>query len=283
MPHLPNVKFTQRQHREKEYYEKYFEQNKISGNIDFSPIDGVIHGTERRPWNSYWRTYEVPIISYRELTSKMKTEVNLLDFGCGPGDNALRFSRAGFKVTGFDICENNIESCKTLFKENNVEGHFIVSVAEELPFADESFEVVAGIDILHHVDIVKSIKEVRRVLKKGALAIFREPIEVPILDNLRNTTLVKMFIPNKPSFEKHITEDERKLNKVDLELIENFFPDITVERSLILSRLDKFVRSRKNTKASFLEKVDHTLCKYVPYYKNLGGAAVIIFRKRHDV
>lgn len=277
--HLPNVQLTQRQHREKEYYEKYFEQNKITGTIDFSPIDGVIHGTERRPWNSYWRTYELPIISYREVTSKIKTEVNLLDFGCGPGDNSLRFSRAGFKVTGFDISENNIESCKTLFKENKTEGNFIVSVAEELPFADESFEVVAGIDILHHVDIVKSIKEVRRVLKTGALAVFREPIEVPILDNLRNTALVTMFIPNRVSFEKHITEDERKLNKADLELIKSIFPDITIERSLILSRLDKFIRRRKSSKASFLEKVDHILCKYIPFYKNLGGAAVIILKK----
>lgn len=279
MAHLPNVQFTQRQYREKEYYEKYCEQNKISSAIDFSPIDGVIKGTERRPWNSYWRTYELPIITYSDLTSNMKRELSLLDFGCGPGDNALRFSYAGFKVTGFDICESNINSCKELFAQNNYQGTFIVSTAESLPFPDESFEVVAGIDILHHVDIVKSIKEVERVLKKGSLAVFREPIEVPILDNFRNTSLVKMFIPNNASLEKHITEDERKLNKNDLDLIETTFPDITIERSLILSRLDKFLRSPKNTKASFLEKVDYTLCKYVPYYKQLGGAAVIILRK----
>lgn len=281
MGHLPNLNFTQRQYREKEYYEKYFEQHKLTGEIDFAPVDGVIHGTERRPWNSYWRTYELPIVNYRKLTLELKKDVHLLDFGCGPGDNALRFSRAGFKVTGFDICENNIESCKTLFKENNVEGNFLVSVAEELPFPDESFEVVAGIDILHHVDIVKSIKEVRRVLKEGSIAIFREPIEVPILDNFRNSALVKMFIPNKPSLENHITEDERKLNKNDLALIENIFPDITIERSLILSRLDKFVRNRKSNKPSLLERIDYALCKYVPYYKNLGGAAVIILKKRH--
>lgn len=279
MANLSNLKLTPRQIREKEYYEKFCKHNKITSDIDFSPIDGVMTGTERRPWNSYWRTYEVPIITYRELTSKMQTQLSLLDFGCGPGDNALRFSRAGFNVTGFDICESNIKSCRELFYQNKTSGTFVVSVAEDLPFPDESFEVVAGIDILHHVDIVKSIKEVRRVLKKDALAVFREPIEVPILDNFRNTAFVKLFIPNKASLEKHITEDERKLNQDDLALIENTFPDITIERSLILSRLDKFVRNHKNPKPSLLEKIDYAFCKFIPFYKSLGGAAVIILRK----
>jgi 2-polyprenyl-3-methyl-5-hydroxy-6-metoxy-1,4-benzoquinol methylase len=275
MDQLPIKQFTQRQIREKEYYEKFSEKNRVSTEIDYSPIDGVLLGTERRPWNSYWRTYEIPINTYPNLTSQM----NLLDFGCGPGDNALRFSRAGFKISGFDICENNINSCKKLFEKNQIDGNFIVGVAEELPFPNESFEVVAGIDILHHVDIVKSIKEVRRVLKKDAIAVFREPIEVPLLDNFRNSSLIKALIPNKASLDKHITEDERKLNKDDLTLIANTFPDITIERSLILSRLDKFFRRHNSPNASILEKIDYALCKYIPFYKHLGGAAVIILRK----
>ena len=270
---------TERQLREKLYYEQYVEKNSVLGPIDFSPIDGVLNGTERRPWNSYWRTYELPIHALKALSFNDQKNAQLLDFGCGPGDNALRFSRAGFKVTGFDISENNIKSCKTLFEVNKTHGRFIVSVAEKLPFADNSFDVVAGIDILHHVDIAKSINEVRRVLKKGGVAVFREPIEVPLLDNIRNTGLVKMLVPNRPSLENHITEDERKLNHVDLKLITSIFPDITIERSLIFSRLDKFVRRHNHSGASFLEKLDYVLCKILPFYKSLGGGAVIVLRK----
>lgn len=271
---------TERQLREKEYYDQYSQQHHLSGPIDFSPIDGILLKTERRPWNSYWRTYELPINTYRSLGADLQKEAKLLDFGCGPGDNSLRFSRVGFQVTGFDISENNIKSCQNLFEKNSTTGTFVVSVAEKLPFADETFEVVAGIDILHHVDIARSINEVRRVLKKNGVAVFREPIEVPLLDNIRNTTLIKMIVPNKASLENHITEDERKLNKLDLELIKKIFPDIRVERSLILSRLDKFVRHGSNPKASFLEKLDYTLCKIIPFYENLGGAAVIILTKK---
>lgn len=271
---------TERQLREKEYYEQYAEQNSISGPVDFSPIDGVLLGTERRPWNSYWRTYELPINAYLSLKPAAQQEAKLLDFGCGPGDNSLRFSRVGFKVTGFDISENNIKSCKNLFERNSTPGTFVVSVAEKLPFADNTFEVVAGVDILHHVDIVRSINEVRRVLKTNGVAVFREPIEVPLLDNIRNTALVKMLVPNKASLENHITEDERKLNQVDLALIKKIFPEMKVERSLILSRLDKFVRRGNNPKASFLEKLDYVLCKIIPFYEKLGGAAVIVLTKK---
>lgn len=277
---LPESDLTERQLREKQYYEQFAEKNSVIGPIDFSPIDGVLSGTERRPWNSYWRTYELPINAYQSLSAEAKKNAQLLDFGCGPGDNSLRFSRVGFKVTGFDISDNNIKSCKTLFEVNKTEGTFIVSVAEKLPFADNTFEVVAGVDILHHVDIARSINEVKRVLKKGGIAVFREPIEVPLLDNIRNTRLVKMLVPNKASLENHITEDERKLNQTDLKLIESIFPDITIERSLIFSRLDKFVRRHNNPSASFLEKVDYVLCKVLPFYKSLGGAAVIVLRKR---
>lgn len=271
---------TERQIREKKYYEQYAEKNSLSGPIDFSPIDGVLLGTERRPWNSYWRTYELPINVYLSLSLALQKEAALLDFGCGPGDNSLRFSRVGFKVTGFDISENNIKSCHSLFERNSTPGTFVVSVAETLPFEDETFEVVAGIDILHHVDIVRSIIEVRRVLKNNGIAVFREPIEVPLLDNIRNTALIKMLVPNKASLENHITEDERKLTTLDLELIKKIFPDMKVERSLILSRLDKFVRRGNNPKPSLLEKLDFFLCKIIPFYEKLGGAAVIILTKK---
>jgi len=269
---------SERQLREKEYYEKYAHSFNLNEDIDFSPIEGPLLERERRPWNSYWRTYEVPIDFFKNLNNQKAT---LLDFGCGPGDNSLRFSRIGYYVIGFDISEANIENCKKLFAKNNQseKATFLVSVAESLPFEDESFNVVSGIDILHHVDIPVAIKEVRRVLKSGGIAIFREPIEVPFLDFIRNTRLVKFFVPNEASLENHITEDERKLNINDFKALEKEFPNISIERSLILSRFDKFLRSKNNKKASILEKIDYLLCKIIPFYSQLGGAAVIILKK----
>lgn len=265
---------TERQIREKEYYQQYALSFNPYEHIDLAPIEGPLCERERRPWNSYWRTYELSVDHYRPPMA-------LLDFGCGPGDNALRFSHVGYKVTGFDICEENIKNCQKIFSLHSPEkkAYFIVSAAEGLPFADHSFDVVVGIDILHHVDIAIALKEVKRVLKDGGVAIFREPLEVPLLDKLRNSWPLCKLFPNTPSLLHHITADERKLNAHDLKIIENLFPDLTIERSLILSRFDKFLRDPGDKRPSLLEKIDYRLIKLFPFLSSFGGAAVITLKK----
>jgi ubiquinone/menaquinone biosynthesis C-methylase UbiE len=270
---------SERQLREKMYYEQYAHTFDVNQTIDFSPIEGPMFEKERRPWNSYWRTYEIPVDCF--LKKQNKESLHLLDFGCGPGDNSLRFSRIGYKVTGFDISESNIDNCVKLFEKNDVKekGKFFVSTAESLSLSDQSFDVIVGIDILHHVDIKKAMLEVRRLLKNDGVAIFREPVEVNFLDWIRNTSLVRFFVPNSASLENHITEDERKLNQMDFQNIKQVFPRMVIERSLILSRFDKFVRSNHSKSASMLERIDYFLTRIIPGYSKLGGGAVIILRK----
>ncbi len=271
---------SERQKREKEYYETYASTFDLDQSVDFSPIVDQISGKEYRPWNSYWRTYQLPIIAF-EKKKQTLADQKLLDFGCGPGDNGLRLSSIGYHVTGFDISESNVDVANKLFEKNGKSdrGRFVVSTAEKLDFPDNEFDMVVGIDILHHVDIPESLKEVRRVLKPGGQGVFREPIEVPLLDMIRNSWPVRVLVPNTASIEAHITEDERKLNSFDLETIKSIFPKTRIERSLILSRFDKFIRSPDNKKASLLERIDYFLMKIIPGYKFLGGGAVIVVEK----
>lgn len=271
---------TARQLREKNYYEQFAQKFNHDQHVDLAPIHGPLFKAERRPWNSYWRSYELSLDYY--LKHQKNDNLHLLDFGCGPGDNALRFSFIGYQVTGFDISETNINYCQKIFRKygHSDRGNFVVSAAENLPFTDGSFNVVVGIDILHHVDILPSIKEVHRVLKEDGIAIFREPVEVPAFDKIRNSWPIRTIFPNKISLESHITEDERKLNHHDLEAIQKVFPDISIERSLILSRFDKFVRRHGDKSASLLEKIDYFLQKRFAKFGILGGAAVIVIKKK---
>jgi len=270
---------SERQLREKKYYEQYANKFDLNQSIDFAPIEGPMFEKERRPWNSYWRTYELAVDNF--LNKKKNDALTLLDFGCGPGDNSLRFSRIGYKVTGFDISETNVANCRKLFEKNNAasRAEFFVSTAENIKLNDAAYDIVVGIDILHHVDIKRAMHEIKRILKTDGIAVFREPVEVSFLDWIRNTKWIKVLVPNSASLEHHITEDERKLNVRDFDEIKAVFPQMKIERTLILSRLDRFIRSDKSQGPSILERIDYFLMKCIPGYALLGGGAVIILKK----
>lgn len=276
------MELSERQQREKAYYEQYAAKFDLESEVDLEPALGPLTGRERRPWNSYWRTYELPI---NHFISRLKDErakaPTLLDFGCGPGDNALRFASAGFHIKGFDISEGNISISRNLFAKNQMSerAEFSVGTAEKLGHADESFEAVVGIDILHHVDIPKAIREVKRVLRPGGIAIFREPIEVPLLDWIRNTALIRKIVPNVASLNAHITEDERKLNQGDVAILREAFPNMRMEKFLIFSRFDRFIRRHGQKNPSLLEKIDYALCRFIPGLKNLAGGVIFILEK----
>lgn len=270
---LVMIKMTERQKREKEYYNQFATQLDVSKHpIDMSPITGPMSGRERRPWNSYWAIYAMALDHYQPGH-------RLLDFGIGPGDNALRFATIGYDVEGFDISDANIQIAKKIFNANEKKGHFQVSFAETLPYSNDYFNIIVGIDILHHVDISKSIKECYRVLKPGGKALFREPVEVPILDSIRNTKIVKLFAPKEASFEKHITEDERKLNQFDEKLLKAQFPKMIKHYYFLFARFDKFYRDGEDPRPSFMEKIDYTLMKYFPFLKRLGGTIIYELEK----
>jgi ubiquinone/menaquinone biosynthesis C-methylase UbiE len=144
--------------------------------------------------------------------------------------------------------------------------------AEKLDYPDAHFDVVVGIDILHHVDIPRAIKEVRRVLKPGGVAIFKEPIEAPVLERVRMSRLVNSLAPRQVSFEKrlHTTEDERKLGPADVTAIAK---ELHIERTYrfsLLNRLSRFAPSQY----ARLMWLDYQAFRIVPPLGMLGDVRI---------
>ena len=262
---------TERQWREREYYEKYSTLN-APQRVSFDPIAGI----ERRPWNPYWFLCESVSARYRSRGEK------LLDFGCGPGVYSTLFAKLGFEVFGFDISPSNITLAEELAHRYGFSDctHFQTGIGEQLNYDNDSFDVIVGVDILHHVDIARSIKECMRVLKKGGHAFFKEPVEVPGFDALRNTAAAKWLVPKSASLERHITEDERKLTSEDLRMIKSLCPEMTVKRFRLFSRLDAFDKQLATSgKPSRIEKLDERIFQWIPFTKQFGGDLVICLPK----
>lgn len=266
---VPKPALSERQKRELEFYEEFSKLNAPSG-ISLA----AVKSKEPKPWNSYWRLVEIARQNFKSPEQK------LLDFGCGKGENSILFSRLGYEVYGFDISPNNIEIAHRLAAKYKMteRTHFQLSVAEKLDYPADFFDVVIGTDILHHVEISAALSECSRVLKKGGLAIFHEPVRIPVFDALRETRFGTWLVPREVSLEHHVTQDERKLTAADVQLIKSFGVDASTQHFLLFSRLDRFIKISRTT--SFLEKVDFYLFKSFPLLKRFGGVVIIVLRKQ---
>ena len=260
-----------RQLHEREYYDKY-----VHYSASQQPPIGPLSLAERRDFNPYWYVIRVVKEEFRSPTQR------LLDFGCGPGRYGVMAAQIGFEVFGFDISIQNVLASRALAAEYNVGArtHFSQGVAEALCYLDNFFDVIAGIDILHHVDIPVAVRECHRVLKPGGLAAFKEPLEAAVFEPIRKSRLGRWIAPQTASFDRHITEDERKLTREDLAAIQRQFPAMRVERFRLLSRLEVFLGDRALTPegSSRIEPIDRRLLR-VPLLKRLAGVGVLVMRK----
>lgn len=97
--------------------------------------------------------------------------LKVLEIGCGLGTDGAQFAEAGADYTGVDLTEASVELARKRFELFGLPGTFKTADAENLSFADESFDLVYSHGVLHHTpETQKAINEVHRVLRPGGQA-----------------------------------------------------------------------------------------------------------------
>jgi SAM-dependent methyltransferase len=98
----------------------------------------------------------------------------VLDIGCGAGIDLARFARGGAAVTGIDLAASAVDLARTNFAQQGLPGRFEVADAEQLPFPDNTFDLVYGHGVVQYTPSPQRLlAECRRVLKAGGEAIFQ--------------------------------------------------------------------------------------------------------------
>ncbi len=99
----------------------------------------------------------------------------VLEIGSGAGGHSALFARHGALVTAADLTADRIRATARKFAllgEHAAGCHAVQSDAENLPFADRSFDIVYSNGVLHHtLDTERAIAEVYRVLRPGGEAV----------------------------------------------------------------------------------------------------------------
>jgi SAM-dependent methyltransferase len=135
----------------------------------------------------------------------------VLEYGCGDGLNTVMLAMRGARVKALDISPELVKVAEQRITANQLSPtvDFIVGSAHDLPLPDNSVDVVFGIAILHHLDLVLSSREVKRVLRMGGRAIFQEPV--------RNSAMLKFVRKLIPYQTPDLSPFERTLTDAELE------------------------------------------------------------------
>jgi SAM-dependent methyltransferase len=124
------------------------------------------------PQDAEWRAREQRYFDYLGVTRGHFEGAVVLDAGCGTGEKALHISTLGpKKVIGIDLSSASVEHARKnadRFGATNLT--FQTGSVLELPFADETFDIVQSMGVLHHTsDAYRGFTELVRVLKPGGI------------------------------------------------------------------------------------------------------------------
>lgn len=113
-----------------------------------------------------------PVIA--EISQSLKPDSKILDVGCGPTCAGQLFD-VGLKTYLDPLMDSYLKT----YPEKLPDGEKICCIAESIPKQDSSFDVVICVNALDHmINPVKTLSEIRRVLKKDGtfvLGIFLHP------------------------------------------------------------------------------------------------------------
>ena len=192
-----------------------------------------------------------------------------LDYGCGHGMAAVVLARAGATVTAFDLSPGYVGETHARAAANGVRVEAIVAAGEYLPFADATFDAVWGNAILHHLDLARAGRELHRVMKPGAVAVFCEPWGGnPVLAFARQ----RLPYPGKDR-----TPDERPLNRRDLAPLRAIFPGLEVRGFQLFGMVRRVWPNPRVCR--FLDRFDAGLLRRIPSLGNWCRYVVVTVRK----
>lgn len=99
-------------------------------------------------------------------------QLDLLDAGCGTGGMLSALTRYG-TATGLDLSRDALR-----FARKRNDAALTRGSVTNLPFTDDSFDLVTSFDVLYHLSVrddVEALREIARVIRPGGTLLVRVP------------------------------------------------------------------------------------------------------------
>jgi ubiquinone/menaquinone biosynthesis C-methylase UbiE len=204
---------------------------------------------------------------YRHRVTQEARGRTVLEYGCGNASLGFELAPIAKEVIGIDISDVAIANAQRIAAHQRLANtKFVVDNAESMRFADDSIDVLMGSGIVHHLDIPRAMREVRRVLRPGGIAIFAEP--------LGHNPAVNWYRARTPELR---TPDEHPLLARDLREMAQGFRSSKVTYFGFVAPVLGFVSAQTNPNKALTKLVwsaDKAICR-VPFLRRYAWFCVI--------
>jgi 2-polyprenyl-3-methyl-5-hydroxy-6-metoxy-1,4-benzoquinol methylase len=206
---------------------------------------------------------------WRQYGAKLLGSVKgcrVLDYGCGQGEEAIYLAKLGAHVTAIDISPVGISLTKERAKLNGVDDRVSAMLmrCDPTEFPSESFDVIHGFGILHHIGLRVGMTEIKRLLKPGGRGLFFE--------HMGNSKTIERLRPK----ENHCTKGERPVTWNEVQEIRPQFTRMVTKPFHIASRLRKHIQVMNRP---VIKRFDHTLLNALPLMGHFASGMVIYLEK----
>lgn len=163
---------------------------------------------------------------YRKSVSNYLSSLDLevgpdsyvLDAGSGTGIVTLGFQDAGFqprRTITLDLSSNSLKIAREQFeKEKKIDAANIEEIQGnvlDLPFSNQTFELVLTCGVLEYVSLDAGLKELARVLKPGGKLVF-----IPVKPSFVGSVLELLY-----NFKIHPVEDVERISERYFKIVGN--------------------------------------------------------------
>ena len=210
-------------------------------------------------------------LHFRDLVAEHGRNKRILEIGCGDGGYMFDYPKIAAQVTGIDISEVAVESARKKAAEQGLTNmDFHAMDVEAMQFPSDTFDVVYGAGILHHLDIDRSAREIARVLKPTGVAIFTEPLGHNPVINLYRKLTPTMRSP-----------DEHPIVWRDFQTLDRYFSHTDASFHNLISMAAVPFRSLPvfPTVLRSLEGIENGVFKLIPYLRRHAWTTVFVLSR----
>lgn len=195
----------------------------------------------------------------------------VLEYGCGLGQLSVLLAKSGAQVTAFDLSPVSVEVTRRRAEINGVGSLVtaVVAAGENLPFADESFDIVVGKAVLHHLNAELAAPHLHRVLKSDGKAVFSEPMGM--------NPLLRFGREHLPYVDKKPRGADRPLDYTTIGRWVQAFRDSRIREIQLLSMLERVFGFNRHLDS--LRRMDDLLLRKLPFLRRYCRYVVLYMSK----